>query len=144
MPLIPLWAKIAAPIVALAVAYGAGHHFGTQSERTEWEAKVSEARAERIVAYEAKITAAKAAQAKAEADSAALSTTLANEQANVESLQTALSRAKLVTHVVEVPGQPPVARLSRAFRLCITAGTTGNASDLASCEAVRMPVPTTP
>ena len=129
MPILLLrfWKPLAA-LIALAAMLIYAHHSGAISERHKWQAKVSEARQERIDDYEKRIKDAKVAQAAAEADTAALSAKLDDAQARTETLQKALARASLVTHAPSpVPGCPPVPRLGRDFRLLFNAAIDGTA-----------------
>lgn len=121
------WKPIAVLIVLLAMlAYA--HHSGAVSERQKWQAKVSEARQQRIDDYERRITEAKVNQAKAEADTADLSGRLADAQSRTEALQKALILASLVTHEPsQTPGCPAVPRLGRDFRLLYNAAIDGTA-----------------
>lgn len=133
-------------ITAAAVGvYVYAHHAGTVDERQKWEAKVSQARQERIDEYETQIRDGKAKLAKLEADSAALGKTVTDEQGKNKRLSDALARANLVTHDPNpIAGQPPVVRLSRQLRLCVNAAALGTESEIAGCEAYRVPVSATP
>lgn len=115
-------------------------HTGVMAERARWEVKVSEAREQRIEAYEGQLAAYKKRLTASEGDTADLSVKLADAQARTKAISDALSRARL-THETPVPGACPVVRLSRDFRLCITAATAGTAAATADCAASGVPVP---
>jgi hypothetical protein len=87
----------------------------------------------------------KADLAKQEADTAALNEKLADAATQTETLQKALSRARLTIHAPNpTPGQPDVVRLSRVVRLCLNASATGAASQVADCKAAGVPESATP
>lgn len=98
-----------------------------------------EGRAADLKAWKDEVSAYTARLAKQEADTAALSATLTQAQDRAQSLQSALSRARLVNREPSpVPGDPPVVRLSPAVRLCINAAITGAPADAADCQAIGM------
>lgn len=137
--------KVGAAALLLGGTFWYGHHRGVTGERAGWEAKVSQARQERIEKYESLIRDAKVAVAKSQAASAALGTKLADEQARTQTLSDALSRARLVRHDPNpIAGQPPVVRLGSAIRVCLNAAATGTDRATADCEALGVPVAATP
>jgi hypothetical protein len=141
-PYLPL-IKVGLVLLALGGVYWYAHHQGVSSERKEWEAKVSEARQSRIDDYEAKILVYKTQLATEQGRTTALTATISGLQTSTERLSAALARAGLVTREAN-PNGDPVVRLSRAFRLCVTAGTLGTESTIASCEAFGVPKPPAP
>ncbi len=118
---------------------------GAASVQAQWDAEKAQIKAATIERYETEIAAYKSRLTQQEAASAALAATLSTEQDRSNRLQSALSRAKLVTHEPD-PVNPscPVPRLSGSFRLCVNAAVTGTDPALADCEAVGMRVPAAP
>lgn len=150
----PLWKfrkAIGIAVAALAVIW-AIHSYGSRrydagraAETAKWEKLVADAKTDRIASYEAQIIAANAAQAKAQADSAALAGKLTDAATLTQTLQTALTRARLVSRETSpIPGCPDVPRLSRGLRVCLNAASTGAASAAQDCEAAGVRVPGTP
>ncbi len=150
-PLLLLWkyrrlAGYAVAAVALAVVawrIAAWHKAYTELPQVK-ESLTAErkGRAADAKAWKDEVSAYTARLAKQEADTAALSASLVQAQDRAQSLQNALSRARLVNREPSpVPGDPPVVRLSRAVRLCVNAAITDTPADAADCQAVGMRVP---
>ena len=145
------WLKPAAGAILVLVVIWQVHAFGARkyaagekANEAVWLAKVSEARQARIDEYEAGIAKAKADLARSQADSADLAAKLKDGQAVVETLQTALARARLTTRATPTPENPhPDVRLSSDFRVCIQAAVDGTADSAARCTAVGVREPAT-
>lgn len=111
--------KVVAVAALVLGAYWRGHSNGVSGERVAWEAKVSEARQQRIDEYEKKLADAAADKAKSAQESAALATKVAASDKAYSELLDRIPKEPLVTHEPAKPGDtcPPAPRLAPAFRL---------------------------
>lgn len=112
-------AKIVAVVAVGVLLYFRGHHTGVTSERVKWEAKVSEARQQRLDEYEQKLKDAREDKLKSDQESAALAAKVATSADDYAKLLEKIPTKPLVIHEPAKPGDacPPAPRLSPGFRL---------------------------
>ena len=112
-------AKVVALGLLVAGAYLHGRSKGVTSERIKWEAKVSEARQQRLDEYEQKLKVAREDKLKSDGESAALAAKVATSADDYAKLLEKIPTKPLVIHEPAKPGDacPPAPRLSPDFRL---------------------------
>jgi len=112
-------AKIIAVVAACVYLYVRGHSDGVDSERGKWEAKVSEARQQRLDEYEKKLAKAHADKVESDKESAVLAAKVEASEEAYKELLNRIPTKPLVIHDEPKPGDvcPPPARLSHEFRL---------------------------
>lgn len=142
LKLIPPWAGWLGAVLLLASAFGAGWSVNDWRRDAQLVDEISSARAAERAQWTTQIEEANAAQADAEARSAATATALWQYRQATDLLQAAIARTPVIEYR-EVPvreGESTVrvpVRGSR-YRLCWAAAVTGSAADRAACAAADL------
>lgn len=121
-------AKLVAIAAACVYLYARGHSAGVDSERRMWQARVSEARQQRLDEYESKLAQAREDKATSDKESAKFAATAKQSEEDYKALLAKIPTKPLVTHDEPKPGDvcPPAPRLSPDFRLRFNEAALGS------------------
>lgn len=112
-------AKVVAVAAVGVYLYALGRGNGVEAERAKWEAKLSEARQQRLDEYETKLAKARADKVQSDKESAVLAAKVKTSEEAYAALLDRIPTKPLVTHEEPKPGDvcPPAPRLSPDFRM---------------------------